>query len=104
MSKRRKFTDYEKKTVYAKCNGRCYLCGQPIDFKDLTIDHEVPLHRGGTNEFSNLQLACHRCNCAKGYMTLEELLETICQIVKYNKRETIMLCIKHTFIKGGIAR
>ena len=55
MANRRTFSDFEKKTVYANGNGRCGICGKPIDFNDMTVDHKIPLSKGGTNEFSNLQ-------------------------------------------------
>jgi 5-methylcytosine-specific restriction endonuclease McrA len=52
---------------------RCSLCSGPVDpsLKHTdpaygTIDHVVPITRGGTNELSNLRLAHHRCNSAKG--------------------------------------
>jgi 5-methylcytosine-specific restriction endonuclease McrA len=42
--------------------GRCYYCGQK---KKLTIDHIVPLSRGGSNWPSNIVLACGSCNSKK---------------------------------------
>lgn len=30
------------------------------------VDHIVPLHRGGTNDCSNLTLSCASCNSRKG--------------------------------------
>ena len=41
----------------------CNRCG---NISDLTIDHIVPLSKGGTNETSNLQILCRRCNASKG--------------------------------------
>ena len=32
----------------------------------LTIDHVVPLSRGGSNELENLQILCNKCNSRKG--------------------------------------
>lgn len=50
----------------------CALCGEPIDYHlpsphpdSFTIDHIVPLTRGGTDEPSNIQTAHRRCNLAK---------------------------------------
>jgi 5-methylcytosine-specific restriction endonuclease McrA len=44
----------------------CTYCGTPAtEGNPLTIDHIVPLSRGGTNQLSNLTVACARCNRAK---------------------------------------
>lgn len=46
-----------------KRQGRaCVYCDRPAD----TIDHAVPLVRGGTNYEGNLVPACRRCNGSKG--------------------------------------
>lgn len=93
MSERRKFTDYEKKTVYAKYNGSCAICGKPVKFDKLTIDHKIPISKGGTNEMSNIQLACRECNLMKNGLSSEEFQKKI--------REVFMFHMKHMFVKGG---
>lgn len=52
---------------------RCHICGRLIDLKlsgmhpmGFTIDHLLPVSRGGTNEISNLHVAHRRCNTARG--------------------------------------
>lgn len=42
---------------------RCQHCGVR---RFLTVDHIVPVVRGGTNDRSNLQTLCYSCNCSKG--------------------------------------
>lgn len=37
-----------------------------------TLDHVVPISRGGAHEFSNLLPACRSCNSSKNALTLEE--------------------------------
>lgn len=44
----------------------CALCGMPLTFEEATLDHIVPLSKGGTNDISNLQLAHKKCNWEKG--------------------------------------
>lgn len=43
----------------------CAHCGDR-NVDRLTIDHIVPLRRGGTNHMSNLQVLCSICNSIKG--------------------------------------
>lgn len=40
-------------------------CGEPLD-GDITIDHWIPLSRGGTWDLKNLKLMHQRCNRIKG--------------------------------------
>jgi 5-methylcytosine-specific restriction endonuclease McrA len=42
------------------------ICNMCKTIEDLTIDHIKPLSKGGTNEISNLQILCRRCNAIKG--------------------------------------
>jgi hypothetical protein len=44
---------------------RCRYCGLRQKLRDMTVDHVVPLSRGGNNALSNLVLACAACNRAK---------------------------------------
>lgn len=51
----------------------CRLCGEPVDraipwphVMSKSIDHTVPVSRGGTHSLDNVQLAHLGCNCAKG--------------------------------------
>jgi len=46
---------------------RCVNCGK-LNLKrgDLTIDHKVPLSKGGTNDGKNCQILCSNCNLKKG--------------------------------------
>lgn len=95
MSERRQFTDYERKTVYAKGNGKCAICGKPVKFKKMTVDHIKPLSQGGTNEFSNLQLACHSCNRLKNNFMKAEFYGMISKIQRHHRWEKI----KKFFVK-----
>lgn len=53
-----------------KCaNGRCYYCENFFKFKDLTMDHIVPLARGGETKPGNVVPSCRNCNKSKGVDT-----------------------------------
>ncbi len=52
-----------------KCaKGICYYCGRHIRPSDLTMDHVVPLIRGGKSIKNNLVPACKECNNKKKYL------------------------------------
>lgn len=57
------FTLAEWNAVLAKYGGRCLRCGT---LEAITPDHVIPLFLGGTNDISNIQPLCHRCNSGKG--------------------------------------
>jgi ATP adenylyltransferase len=51
--------------VLKLAHGKCALCGASIKDTPIDIDHIVPRNKGGSNELSNLQALCYRCNRAK---------------------------------------
>ncbi|MCZ6513894.1 MAG: HNH endonuclease [Nitrospinae bacterium] len=54
--------------------GECNYCGQTFAKKDLTMDHIVPLSRGGKSTKGNVVVACQPCNSDKKYYTAAELI------------------------------
>ncbi|RTZ96162.1 MAG: HNH endonuclease [Deltaproteobacteria bacterium] len=45
--------------------GRCYYCDKSIPAGELTMDHVVPVSRGGRSTKANLVPACKSCNTKK---------------------------------------
>ena len=58
----------EKVALFAGC---CIYCGER---KPLTVDHNVPISRGGTNDISNILPACFSCNHQKNRKTAREYI------------------------------
>ena len=52
--------------------GRCYYCGKSFPPRQLTMDHIVPLSRGGKSKKGNVVTACKDCNNKKKYMLPSE--------------------------------
>ena len=54
--------------LYGKQQGRCYEknCNSFFHIWQATIDHIVPLSKGGTHDLENLVLLCGYCNSVKG--------------------------------------
>lgn len=48
--------------------GRCYYCGRSYAPAQLTMDHLVPLVRGGKTRKGNVVTACKMCNNKKKYL------------------------------------
>jgi 5-methylcytosine-specific restriction enzyme A len=45
--------------------GLCYYCHRHVTPAELTMDHIVPLSRGGTSSKANLVPTCKSCNTKK---------------------------------------
>jgi len=45
--------------------GACHYCGGSVPPKELTMDHIVPISRGGRTTKGNVVTACKECNNAK---------------------------------------
>jgi 5-methylcytosine-specific restriction endonuclease McrA len=59
-----------RREVFARDGYACQYCGRQTN--DLTLDHVVPRHRGGTHTWDNLVTACKACNHRKGGKFLDE--------------------------------
>ncbi len=64
-----------------KCaNGKCYYCGRDVPPKELTMDHIVPIIRGGRSTKNNVVPACKECNNKKKHslpLEWEEYLDRL---------------------------
>ena len=54
-----------KKRMFKKSN-ICYLCLRSMTFEEASVDHVIPLSKGGLNHHNNYRLAHERCNQQKG--------------------------------------
>ena len=45
--------------------GSCYYCSSEVEPDQLTMDHVVPLSRGGKSRKGNIVAACKQCNNKK---------------------------------------
>jgi len=52
-----------------KCSrAKCYYCNAQVSPKELTMDHIVPIIRGGKSTKGNIVTACKQCNNKKKYL------------------------------------
>lgn len=61
---------FTKKNVLARDQHRCVYCG--LRPRVLTIDHVIPISRGGKTDFDNCVACCKTCNNKKGARTPRE--------------------------------
>lgn len=55
-------SDIVKARILSKSNCKCVLCGKELDLQSMTIDHYIPIDKGGNSQFINLYTACEKCN------------------------------------------
>lgn len=58
--------------IIARDGWACKACGRYHGEKGMTLDHNIPLVRGGGDEVENLSRMCFVCNRAKGALTFWE--------------------------------
>ncbi len=54
-----------KVRVLTRAKGRCECCGAHEYQRALEVDHIVPRNHAGSDDLSNLQALCFRCNAGK---------------------------------------
>lgn len=58
--------------------GVCHYCGKTFPPDELTMDHIIPVVRGGTSTKGNVVPACFACNQSKAAQTpAEQILESL---------------------------
>lgn len=64
--------DIDPEAVYERDGWKCGICGRKVNPKtkfphpmSATLDHIIPLAKGGTHTWDNVQCAHYTCNCRK---------------------------------------
>jgi 5-methylcytosine-specific restriction endonuclease McrA len=68
----KELTDVNRWELLEAAEHTCYLCGHFLSVHDMTLDHVVPLARGGAHTPENLRPAHRSCNSRKGSRLLSE--------------------------------
>lgn|SRR5574344_691071 len=109
------FSKKIREEVYNKYDGHCAYCGCKIEYKDMQIDHKIPILRGvsdedlnrfrqhdkrGTDDIDNLEPSCHMCNFYKMDFTLDGFRNRMNEIHKNLERYFIFrLALKYGIVK-----
>ena len=62
--------------------GECYYCHRKVGRENLTMDHIVPLSRGGKSKKGNIVPACKDCNNKKKYLLPLEWTEYLTSLTE----------------------
>ena len=54
-----------RQMLWGQQKGCCHYCGKYVSKRDATLEHVVPQSQGGTDDLSNLVMACFACNNKK---------------------------------------
>lgn len=81
--KRKHYSDDVKKLLYINAGGRCEICGKKISLKEISLDHRIPLSKGGEDDVSNLACTCDTCNKMKGCILPDDMLDKMLEIITY---------------------
>jgi len=91
---------FSKYNLFLRDQFTCQYCDEQLPHRNkCTVDHVVPVSRGGTNVWSNCVTACGPCNVAKGDKLhpkprREPYKPTYYDLIK--NKELLQLKIKHS--------
>jgi len=57
---------FSRANIYLRDRNRCQYCGRKFTSSELSLDHVIPISRGGRSTWENVVCACLRCNVKKG--------------------------------------
>lgn len=78
--RRRALGEIDMTAFYLRCDllvWKCQLCGKNLYPDTVSIDHIVPVSKGGTNDIENLQPLCLSCNHKKATKPMALMLQTM---------------------------
>ena len=56
-------------------SSKCFYCKIDLLFKESTLDHKIPISKGGSEKIENFVLACRKCNKEKADIPFEEFVK-----------------------------
>ncbi|CAL5352089.1 hypothetical protein CsSME_00039672 [Camellia sinensis var. sinensis] len=87
VKRRRIKNTLSRKNVFFRDSFTCQYCSSR---ENLTIDHVLPIARGGEWTWENLVTACSKCNSKKGQKTLDEAKMNLLKVPKAPKDYDIL--------------
>jgi 5-methylcytosine-specific restriction endonuclease McrA len=69
MQRRRQKPRFSKANLYVRDLYTCQYCNTPYTKHNLTLDHVLPISKGGKTSWTNIVAACGPCNTRKSNRT-----------------------------------
>ncbi len=64
---------FSRGNIYIRDRNRCQYCGRRFQTAELSLDHVIPISRGGRSTWENVVCACLNCNVRKGNKLVVEI-------------------------------
>jgi len=68
--------DFKNKGLEALEDGICPYCGDALTIENISADHALPIHLGGSSRIHNILFVCYDCNIEKAAMPIDEYVES----------------------------
>ena len=69
----KKEVKFSRSNVFSRDNYVCQYCEKKFPKNDLTLDHVIPISKGGDTSWENVTTSCKGCNNKKGNSDLKPL-------------------------------
>lgn len=83
MANKKNITATQVMELVHEQNFRCAISGRGLTPKTASLDHIVPLGKGGEHSIKNVWVVDHQINLAKGTMTFDEFVSMCRDVVNY---------------------
>ena len=90
MQKKPSVTPKQIMTLIESQQYRCALSGRELTPGTASLDHALPLSRGGLHDISNVQVIEFRVTAAKGTMTVEEFVAMCCDVADHARKPALV--------------
>jgi len=78
--------------IYLRDGLACCYCGEGIeDGAKLTLDHVLPVSKGGSNDAANLVTCCHRCNSSRGTRPVAEFAAAVASYINHGATQEAII-------------
>lgn len=65
---RKRYGRFDKREILTRTGGICACCGKKLNVDTMTVEHVIPISRGGFDSIRNTIALCEQCNKDKGNM------------------------------------